>query len=119
MTMNRGNMIVKAYINIAMICFVILIRHLHSCEKMNDNRQRINCTNALIYIPGSAVESFNMDAEPNNDTSLQTQFCTKLNQILKISSEQIASGQSNVEYVNAISNRNTMILLLSKTQKKT
>ena len=83
MTMNKGNMIVKVYINVAMIYFVILIRHLHSFEKMNDNRQRINCTNALIYIPGSAVESFNMKAEPNNNNSLQTQFSTKLNQILK------------------------------------
>ena len=45
-----------------------------------------------------------MNTKLNNDTSLQTQFSVKLNQILKISSEQIAPGQSNAEYVNAIGN---------------
>ena len=102
--MNEGNMIVKVHISIAMICFVILIRHLHNCERTNDNKQRVNGTNALIYFLGSAVELFNMNTELNNDTSLQTQLSVKLNQILKISSEQIAPGQSNAEYVNAISN---------------
>ena len=102
--MNESNMIVKAYINIAMICFVILIRHLHIYEKLNDNRQKVNCANALNFIPGGAVEPFNMSTKQINDINPQTQFSTKLNQILKISSEQIASGQSNAEYVSAINN---------------
>ena len=102
MTMNECNMIVKTYINIAMICFVILIRHLHIHEKLNDNGQEVNCANALNFIPGSAVRPFNMSTEQIDDIGSQTQFSTKLNQILKISSEQIASGQSNAEYVSAI-----------------
>ena len=102
--MNECNMIVKACINIAMIHFVILIRHLHIHEKLNDNRQEVNCANALNFITGSAVRPFNMSTEQIDDIGSQTQFSTKLNQILKISSEQIAPGQSNAEYVNAIGN---------------
>ena len=104
MIVNECNMIVKAYINIVMIYFVILIRHLHIHEKLNDNRQEVNCANALNFITGSAVRPFNMSTEQIDDIGSQTQFSAKLNQILKISSEQIAPGQSNAEYVNAISN---------------
>ena len=50
MTMNECNMIVKAYINIAIIHSVILVRHLHSYEKLDDNGQEVNCTNALNFI---------------------------------------------------------------------
>ena len=102
--MNECNMVVKVYINIAMIHFVILIRHLHIHEKLNDNGQEVNCANALNFIPGSAVRPFNMSTEQIDDIGSQTQFSAKLNQILKISSEQIASGQSNAEYVSAINN---------------
>ena len=97
-------MVIKVYINVAIIHFVILTRHLHSYEKLDDNGQEVNCTNALNFIAGSAVRPFNMSTEQIDDIGSQTQFSAKLNQILKISSEQIVSGQSNAEYVSAINN---------------
>ena len=102
--MNECNMVIKVYINVAIIHFVILTRHLHSYEKLNDDRQEVNCANALNFIAGSAVRPFNMSIEQIDDTGSRTQFSAKLNQILTISSEQIASGQSNAEYVSAINN---------------
>ena len=104
MIMNECNMIVKACINVAIIHFIILIRHLHIHEKLKDNRQEVDCANELIFITGDPVKSFNMNTEQIDDIGSQTQFSTKLNQILKISSERIASGQSNAEYVSAINN---------------
>merc|ERR1712198_378770 len=47
---------------------------------------------------------FNMSIEQIDDTGSRTQFSAKLNQILTISSEKIASGQSNAEYASAINN---------------
>ena len=77
--MNECNMIVKVCINIAMIHFVILIRHLHIHEKLNDNRQEVNCANALNFITGRAVSPFNMSTEQIDNTDSQKQFSTKLN----------------------------------------
>ena len=45
-----------------------------------------------------------MSIEQIDDSGSRTQFSAKLNQILTISSEQIASGQSNAEYASAINN---------------
>ena len=99
-------MIIKVYISVAIIHFIILIRHLHIHEKLKNNRQEVDCANALTFITGGPVKSFNMNTEQIDDIGSQTQFSAKLNQILKISSEQIANckGQSNAEYVSAINN---------------
>ena len=102
--MNECNMVIKVYINVAIIHFVILTRHLHSYEKLNDDRQEVNCANALNFIAGNSVRPFNMSIEQIDDTGSRTQFSAKLNQILTISSEKIASGQSNAEYASAINN---------------
>ena len=57
MTMHKGNMDVKVYFVIAIICIAIISKHyLHNCGSISNNRQEVNGTNALIYFREGAVE---------------------------------------------------------------
>ena len=108
--MHKGNMDVKVYFVIAIICIAIISKHyLHNCGSISNSRQEVNGTNALIYFRGGAVELFNMNIKTNNDIGLKTEFSDRLKHLLKTSSEQIEQGQSDAEYVNAISNSSDII----------